>query len=170
MRNTNRNVLADAFESLFPVIRELEAEGYCVFTSHDHYSGYGFQANLDKKHYINVSIFYVMSGIEYFVSLVRRNSNYAHDIVNDIPLNKGKRTSPEEATEYVHTLLQYWKDNIKCISPRDRIKRKLDEGSSLSTQDKDTFMQALDTLHSFMKDNLNKEVIMEVVDYLKSSK
>ena len=74
------NITIDNYNKLVPFMNELEGMGIEVDDFHSKSQGYGFYAEAENGHYVDVHVW----GDEYAVSLSRHNSGFRHDVVNDI--------------------------------------------------------------------------------------
>lgn len=74
------NITIKNYNNLVPFMNELEDLGYRVDDFCNNYEGYGFYAEAENNHYVNVHI----HGNMMYVSLKRHNSSYRHDIINDV--------------------------------------------------------------------------------------
>lgn len=74
------NITIDNYNKLVPFMNELEGMGIEVDDFHSKNQGYGFYAEAENGHYVNVHVW----GDKIAVSLSRHNSGFRHDVVNDI--------------------------------------------------------------------------------------
>jgi len=88
------NILIKSYNKLVPTMNSLVREGYNVEAFHSSDEGYGFYTEGKNNHYTKVSIFYTADQIQYIITKYKHNSNYGHDILNDIKVNKAITTEP----------------------------------------------------------------------------
>lgn len=93
----------DNYNNLIPFVNHLIDLGYEVEANHDNVMGYGFYVELSDKRYIKISIF----GDMMYVDLMKHNSKYSHDIVNDIKLKESGMINDVEKVKEV--VLDYLK-------------------------------------------------------------
>jgi hypothetical protein len=76
------NITIENYNKLVPLMNELEDNGIEVDEFHSNNEGFGFYAEAENGHYVDVHVW----GDEIAVSLSRHNSGFRHDVVNDILL------------------------------------------------------------------------------------
>lgn len=79
---------AEAYNALIDYINELVDRGYDIDDRHDNQMGYGFYIEKGDGDYIDIFICNGYHYFEYFITLSKHNSRFAHDIINDIEKRK----------------------------------------------------------------------------------
>lgn len=106
------NKTAENYNKLVPLMDELEDKGIEVDWFHSNNEGFGFYAEAENGHYVDVHVW----GDEIAVSLSRHNSNFRHDVVSDIlitPTPVPTVKTVEEVKKLVYENLEYAKTLCK---------------------------------------------------------
>ena len=106
------NTTVENYNKLVPLMDELEDKGIEVDWFHSNNEGFGFYAEAENGHYVDVHVW----GDEIAVSLSRHNSNFRHDVVSDIlitPTPVPTVKTVEEVKKLVYENLEYAKTLCK---------------------------------------------------------
>lgn len=106
------NITVENYNKLVPFMDELEDKGIEVDWFHSKNEGFGFYAEAENGHYVDVHVW----GDEIAVSLSRHNSGFRHDVVNDIlltPTPVPTVKTVEEVKKLVYENLDYAKTLCK---------------------------------------------------------
>lgn len=106
------NKTVENYNKLVPLMDELEDKGIEVDWFHSNNEGFGFYAEAENGHYVDVHVW----GDEIAVSLSRHNSNFRHDVVSDIlitPTPVPTVKTVEEVKKLVYENLEYAKTLCK---------------------------------------------------------
>ena len=76
------NITVEKYNKIVHLMDELEAKGIEIDWFHSKNEGFGFYAEAENGHYVDVHVW----GDEIAVCLSRHNSSFRHDVVNDILL------------------------------------------------------------------------------------
>lgn len=94
------NELTRSYNKLVETMNDLIDLGININAFHSNVEGFGFYAEKNKNEYVKVSIFY-SGDITFYVTKYKHNSKYAHDILNDITLNKINTTDYTKVKQLV---------------------------------------------------------------------
>lgn len=118
-------MIINAYNNLVDTMNNFLEKGYPVYDYHNSWSGYGFYLELPNKKYIECDIFGENIGLyTYNIKLMKHNSKYGHDSINDIRLTKTvKTTDYKEVEKICNDLIEKAKEPEKeytCAWCRDK--------------------------------------------------
>lgn len=108
------NMTIDNYNKLVPFMNELSHKGIKVDAFHSKNEGYGFYAEADNNHYVNVHIW----GDEIGVSLKRHDSHYYHDTLGDSTIENPPLT--QDINEVKDLVIKYL-DLAKTLSKHYKV-------------------------------------------------
>lgn len=97
-----KNKVIDTYNNLVDYINTLIDNGYIVDDKSNDTEGYGFYIETKNKHYIEISIW----SDETMIDLLRHNSNFCHDIANDVLVERSK-IEGNNIVDIIHQIEHY---------------------------------------------------------------